>query len=109
MFSGSMERSVCLYLTADQVIFILLIMLKLMLCVSGTLACKLYDRMRKQSASVKIQKNQRRHQARRSYKLLNASVLVVQTALRAMAARNEFRYKKRSKAAVTIQVVVSSS
>ncbi|KAM0914350.1 hypothetical protein ACQ4PT_011551 [Festuca glaucescens] len=69
----------------------------------GTLACKLYDRMRKQSASVKIQKNQRRHQARRSYKLLNASVLVVQTALRAMAARNEFRYKKRSKAAVAIQ------
>jgi myosin-5 len=99
----------CLHLTLDQVIFILLIMLKLTLCGLGTLACKLYDRMRKESASIKIQKNQRRHQARRSYKLLNASVLVVQTALRAMAARNDFRYKKRSKAAVTIQVVFSSS
>ena len=81
---------------------------KLILCVLGTLACKLYDRMRKESASVKIQKNQRRHQARRSYKLLNASVLIIQTALRAMAARNEFRYKKRSKGAVTIQVVFRS-
>ncbi|KAF7107723.1 hypothetical protein CFC21_108313 [Triticum aestivum] len=69
----------------------------------GTLACKLYDRMRRQAASVKIQKNQRGHQARRSYKLQVSSVLVIQAALRAMAARNEFRHKKRSKAAVTIQ------
>ncbi|XP_037458171.1 myosin-11-like [Triticum dicoccoides] len=69
----------------------------------GTLACKLYDRMRRQAASVKIQKNQRGHQARRSYKLQVSSVLVIQTALRAMAARNGFRHKKRSKAAVTIQ------
>jgi myosin-5 len=76
-----------------------------MLCVSGRLACKLFDQMRRVAAAIKVQKNQRMHQARRSYKHLNASVLVVQTALRAMAARNTFRYKKQSKAAVKIQVV----
>ncbi|KAL5200646.1 hypothetical protein ABZP36_021849 [Zizania latifolia] len=69
----------------------------------GRLACKLYAQMRRKAAAIKVQKNQRRHQARRSYKRLNASVLVVQTALRAMAARNEFRHKKQSKAAVIIQ------
>ncbi|TVU11936.1 hypothetical protein EJB05_45547 [Eragrostis curvula] len=69
----------------------------------GRLACKLYDNMRREAAAIKVQKHQRRHQARMSYKLRYASVLVVQTALRAMAARNEFRFKKRSKAAVTIQ------
>ncbi|RLN04175.1 myosin-11-like [Panicum miliaceum] len=69
----------------------------------GRLACKLYDNLRREAAAIKVQKNQRRHQARRSYKLQYASVLVVQTALRVMAARNEFRFKKQSKAAVTIQ------
>ncbi|AQL00935.1 Myosin-9 [Zea mays] len=69
----------------------------------GRLACKLYDNMRREAAAIKVQKNQRRHQARRSYKLRYASVLVVQTALRAMAARNEFRFKKQSTGAVTIQ------
>ena len=78
-----------------------------MLCAVGRLACKLYDHMRREAATIKVQKNQRRHQARRSYKLLNASVLVVQTALRAMAARNEFRFKKQSTAAVKIQVIWS--
>jgi hypothetical protein len=72
--------------------------------VLGRLACKLYDNMRREAAAIKVQKNQRRHQARRSYKLRYASVLVVQTALRAMAARNEFRFKKQSTGAVTIQV-----
>lgn len=98
-----------LYLTVDQVNFHFTNNAKTTLCVLGTLACKLYDRMRRQAASVKIQKNQRGHQARRSYKLQVSSVLVIQAALRAMAARNEFRHKKRSKAAVTIQVPFSSS
>jgi len=78
-----------------------------MLCALGRLSCKQYDNMRREAAAIKVQKNQRRHQARRSYKLQYASVLVVQTALRAMAARNEFRFKKQSKAAVTIQVILS--
>ena len=77
-----------------------------MLHVLGRLACKLYDNMRREAAAIKVQKNQRRRQARRSYKLHYASVLVVQTALRAMTARKEFRFKKQSTGAVTIQVVL---
>uniref|UniRef100_A0A7N0RFE5 Myosin motor domain-containing protein n=1 Tax=Kalanchoe fedtschenkoi TaxID=63787 RepID=A0A7N0RFE5_KALFE len=68
------------------------------------LAFKLYAHLRKEAAAIKIQKNSRRHQARTSYKKLRVAVLVLQTGLRVMAARNEFRYKKQHKAATIIQV-----
>lgn len=71
---------------------------------TGRLACKLYDRMRREANAVKIQKHTRRHQARMTYSKLRASVLVLQMGLRAMAARKEFRFRKRTKAAIIIQV-----
>lgn len=55
---------------------------------------------------MKIQKNMRRWQARKSYISLRLSVLVMQTGFRAMASRNEFRFRKRTKAAIIIQVSV---
>lgn len=72
----------------------------------GRLACKLYENMRKEAAAVKIQKNTRRYQARRAYKKLHMSALTVQTALRATAARKEFRFRKQTKASIIIQVLV---
>ncbi|XP_058105596.1 myosin-9-like isoform X4 [Magnolia sinica] len=69
----------------------------------GRLACKLYDRMRREAAAVRIQKNLRRHQARKAYTRMKMSVLFLQTGFRAMAARNEFRFRKKTKASTTIQ------
>ncbi|CAI8587468.1 unnamed protein product [Vicia faba] len=41
-------------------------------------------------AAIKIQKHARRHGSRKAYSKLHASVLTLQTALRAIAARKEF-------------------
>lgn len=70
----------------------------------GTLARKLYECMRREAAAVKIQKNMRRHRARESYLQLQAAAITLQTGLRAMSARKEFRFRKETKAAVYIQV-----
>ncbi|KAG7030324.1 Myosin-11 [Cucurbita argyrosperma subsp. argyrosperma] len=51
----------------------------------------------------RAEKHARRFEARTAYKRLQSSVLVVQTGLRAMAARNEFRFRKQTKAAIIIQ------
>lgn len=72
--------------------------------ITGKLACKLFKNLKREAAAVKIQKNARRFHARTAYKRLQTSVLYVQTGLRAMAARNEFRFRKQTKAAIIIQV-----
>lgn len=61
--------------------------------------------MKKEAAAVKIQKHIRRYDARTAYKRLHVSTLVLQTGLRTMAARKEFRFRKKTKAAIIIQVI----
>lgn len=61
--------------------------------------------MRKEAAAVKIQKNLRRQLARRTYVDMRSSALVLQTGLRAMAARKEFRFRECTNAATIVQVI----
>jgi len=70
----------------------------------GRLACKLYEHLRREAAAVKIQKNIRRYEARKAYKELQVSVLTLQRAIRATAARKQFRFRKQTKASIIIQV-----
>jgi hypothetical protein len=70
----------------------------------GRLACKVYERIKREAAARKIQKHIRRYAARTAYKKLHISALLLQTGLRAMVARKEFRFRKRTKAATIIQV-----
>lgn len=72
---------------------------------AAQLARKLYECMRKEAASIRIQKHVRAHTDRKSYTKLVASAIVIQTGLRAMAARNEYRYRRRTKATTSIQVI----
>ncbi|KHG16924.1 Myosin-J heavy chain [Gossypium arboreum] len=72
----------------------------------GILACKLYEQLRREAAALKIQKNFRRHTARESYLTVRSSTITLQTGLRAMAARNEFRFRKQTKAAIIIQATL---
>lgn len=58
-----------------------------------------------EAAAVKIQKNLRRQLARRTYTRVKSSALVLQTGIRAMAARNEFRFREQTNAATVIQVI----
>ncbi|XP_024988349.1 myosin-12-like isoform X1 [Cynara cardunculus var. scolymus] len=67
------------------------------------LAHKLYDYLRKEAASIRIQKYHRGRTSRMAYKHLQEATLSVQTGLRAMAARDEYRHRRRNKAATIIQ------
>lgn len=60
--------------------------------------------MKRDAAAIHIQKQARAHMARRSYKTLQASAIVIQTGIQAVAARNIYRHRRRTKAATIIQV-----
>jgi myosin-5 len=64
--------------------------------------------MKRESASIRIQKHARAHRARVYYTSLQASAIVIQSGLRALAARNEYRYRRRTKASTKIQVKTTS-
>lgn len=61
--------------------------------------------MKREAASIRIQKHARALAARRTYTKLQGAAVVIQTGLRAMAARNEFRHRKQNKGATIIQVL----
>lgn len=63
-----------------------------------------YERMRREAASVKIQKYSRMCLARKDYHKLRSSAISIQTGLRGMAAHNDLRLMKQTKAAIVIQV-----
>lgn len=69
------------------------------------LARKLYQNMRREAASICIQKNIRAHRARKNYTKLHASATVIQTGLQTMSARNKHRHRRRTKAAIIVQVL----
>lgn len=71
---------------------------------TGQLARNLFECKRREAASLMIQKYARMFIARRDYRILWASAVSIQTPMRRMAARNEFKYRKETKAAILIQV-----
>jgi len=60
--------------------------------------------MRREAASLKIQKDFRMHMSRNAYKTIYASAVYIQTGMRGMAARNDLRFRKRTQASIVIQV-----
>ncbi|OIT26248.1 PREDICTED: myosin-7-like [Nicotiana attenuata] len=69
----------------------------------GQLARAIYECMRREAASLRIQKDARKYLARKSYRLLCFSAVSIQAGLRGMAARNELQFRKRTNAAIFIQ------
>nr|GLL40073.1 myosin-17-like isoform X2 [Ipomoea trifida] len=67
------------------------------------LACKLYEQSRREAAAIKIQKSFRCFVAWKSYSTLRHSAITLQTGMRAMVARDEFRFRKQTKASIEIQ------
>lgn len=61
--------------------------------------------MKREIATVIIQRDLRRHLTRKAYLRIKLSTGVLQTGLRSMVARIEFRYRERTKAAIVIQVL----
>lgn len=73
-------------------------------CPLGKLACRLYQHMQRNAASLKIQTNYRRYLSRKIYNKLKLSVVVFQARLRSMVAGKKFRIKQQNKAAILLQV-----
>ncbi|KAL0437382.1 UNVERIFIED_CONTAM: Myosin-9 [Sesamum radiatum] len=67
------------------------------------LARKFYKEMSMETAALKVQTKMRGYLFKKSYAGLKQSVIVLQTGIRAMAACNLFRYRKRCKKATLIQ------
>ncbi|KAI4301137.1 hypothetical protein L6164_034448 [Bauhinia variegata] len=69
----------------------------------GELARTSYFRLKRDTAAVKIQRHIRGKLARIKYNQTKASIIVLQTGIRAMVAHEELRRRKQTRAAVTIQ------
>ena len=63
--------------------------------------------MRREAASVRIQKHCRMYLARNAYKNLCSSAISLQSGMRGMAGRNELKLKKQRRAAIIIQVNIN--
>jgi len=59
--------------------------------------------MRRDAASIRIQKHARGHSARKAYRQVYESAIVIQAGIQAMAARNEHRFRRETKASIIIQ------
>ncbi|KAG2327810.1 hypothetical protein Bca52824_010538 [Brassica carinata] len=70
---------------------------------TGHVARRQFKAMRRESASLRIQKQARTYICQTAYKKLYVSAIYVQTGLRAMAARVELQYRMKRKAAIIIQ------
>ncbi|TQD77852.1 hypothetical protein C1H46_036600 [Malus baccata] len=70
----------------------------------GELARKLLKLKKREISAVKIQKTARKRLARKDYLRIKFSSTILQAGVRAMAARDEFRY--RVNAAIIIQVII---
>ncbi|XP_057549511.1 myosin-6-like isoform X2 [Amaranthus tricolor] len=69
----------------------------------GQLARHVYEGLRQEAASLRIQTALRMHLARKEYRRVCCSALIIQTGMRGMAARNEIRFRRQTRAAIFIQ------
>lgn len=60
--------------------------------------------MRREASALRIQKDLRMFLARKAYKELCSSALCIQRGMRGLAARNELRFRRQTRAAIIIQV-----
>lgn len=72
--------------------------------IAGQVARYQYECMRREAASVKIQRHYRMYLSRNAYQKLYSSAVLIQTCMRGMAARNDLKFRKQTRAAIIIQV-----
>ncbi|KAF9624147.1 hypothetical protein IFM89_008085 [Coptis chinensis] len=69
----------------------------------GQLTRQLYERMRRETGCLKIQKYWRMYHLRKTYRTLLFSAVTIQTGMRVMTARNDLRFRRQTRAAIIIQ------
>lgn len=75
-----------------------------LILIAGQVARYQYECMRREAASVKIQKHYRMCLARNTYQKLYSSAVLIQACMRGMDTRNELKFRKQTRAAIIIQV-----
>ncbi|KAK9151180.1 hypothetical protein Syun_009489 [Stephania yunnanensis] len=65
-----------------------------------------YEIMRREAASLRIQKYLCMHLPRKTYNTLCSSAVCIQTGMRVMVARNDLRFRLQTRAAILIQSVL---
>ncbi|KAL0925889.1 hypothetical protein M5K25_004263 [Dendrobium thyrsiflorum] len=98
-----LQRQIRTHLIRKQFLILRNATVKIQKLWRGWLARKLYEHMRREDASIRIQKYSRGHAAKMAYANLRSSAIFIQTGMRAMAARNEYRHRRRMNAAIIIQ------
>lgn len=86
---------------------ILVMLIQSLFRILGNIAGNICKHMRREEAAIKIQKNLRRQVAKKEYGQTKSSAVTLQSGVRTMVARHEFRFKLKSKAATVIQVLFS--
>lgn len=71
---------------------------------AGQLARYIYENMRREAACLRIQRDLRMYLARKAYTELCCSTIVIQSGMRGMAARDDLRFRRQTRAAIMIQV-----
>lgn len=82
-------------------------LIKSLFHILGNIARKISKDMKREEAAIKIQKNLRRQIAKKDYGKTKSSAVTLQSGVRTMVARHEFRYKLTNRAATVIQVLFS--
>ncbi|KAL5542469.1 hypothetical protein UlMin_010179 [Ulmus minor] len=97
------QRKVRSYLARREFVLLRLSAIHIQASCRGQVARHHYECMRREAASVKIQKYYRMYFARNGYQKLYSSAVSIQTSMRGMAARNELKFRKQTRAAIVIQ------
>lgn len=72
--------------------------------IAGEIARTVHKKLIIEAAALRFQKNFRRYIARKSFVTNRSAAIVLQTGFKGMIARNEFRLRRQTKAAIVIQV-----
>ncbi|KAM1380691.1 hypothetical protein ACFX2I_022389 [Malus domestica] len=98
-----MQTKVRSYLCRKKFVLLRLSAIQVQALCRGQVACRRYENMRREAASVIIQKYGRSYLSRNGYKNLCSSAVSIQTGMRGLAARKELRSRRKTRAATVIQ------
>lgn len=97
------QRKIRAYLGRKNYILLRVSATQIQAVCRGQLARQIYERLRREAASLTIQRSWRMYHSRKKYIQLCSSAISIQTGLRVMTARNDLRLRRQTKAAVIIQ------
>ncbi|KAJ3691579.1 hypothetical protein LUZ61_020743 [Rhynchospora tenuis] len=97
------QRKVRSYLARKSFVFIKKAAIQIQTICRGENARKVYNNLRREAASLKLQTYYRMHYAQKNYNMLVSSAIAVQSGLRGMAARKELLFRRQTKASIIIQ------